>query len=47
MPTSAAAVNLNGMSILLGLIKFFINGEPTFINGSGSLPGNPCGCVIL
>ena len=47
--TDAAAVNLNGIKILLahGLITFFINGNPVFGNRLRSLPKNPPDCIIL
>ena len=52
IPASAAdgtAVNPRGIKKLLanGLITFFINGNPVFSNGAGSLPRNPPDCIIL
>ena len=45
----AAAVNHNGIETPLanGLITFFINGNPVFSNGHGSLPRNSPDCIIL
>ena len=45
----AAAVNPNGIKALLanGLIAFFINGNPVFINGPRSLPRNPPSYINL
>ena len=46
---SAAAANFNGIKTFLanGLITFFINVNPDFINGSRSLPRNPSDSMIL
>ena len=45
----AAAVNPNGIKAHLanGLITFFINGNPVFINGPRSLPRHPPSYIIL
>ena len=45
----AAAVNPNWIKTLLAnaLNTFFINGNPVFINGPRSLPGNRSNCIIL
>ena len=46
---AAAAVSSNSMIAPLanGLITFFINGRPTFINVLRTLPRNPPDCIIL
>ena len=45
----AAAFNTKGIKTLFanGLIRFFINGNPVFINGPRSLPRNPPDYIIL
>ena len=47
--TNDAAVNSNGIKMLLdnGLIIFFNNGQPTFLNGPRSLSNNPTDCIVL
>ena len=49
IPASAVVVNPNEIKILLAnvLIKFFINGNPVFNNGSRSLPRSHPDCIIL
>ena len=52
IPTSAAdaaAVNPRGIKTLLtnGLITFFTNHNPVFINGPSNLPRNPPDFIIL
>ena len=46
---AAAALNPNGIKNILsnGLITFFINNKPTFLNEVRSLPRNPSDCIIL
>ena len=45
----AAGVNAYGINTILAndVSTFFIIGNPTFSNGSRSLPKNPPGCIIL
>ena len=45
----AAGVNPYGINTILvnGVSTFFIIDNPTFINGSRSLPGNPPDCIIV
>ena len=45
----AAAVNLKGINTLLaiGLITFFINGNPVFNKGPSNLPKKPPDWIIL
>ena len=49
IPASAAAVNHNGIKILLAnsLNLFFNKGKPVFSKGRRSLPKNPPDCTIL
>ena len=45
----ATSFNPNGIKTLLaiGLVTFFINGNPVFSNGPKNLPINPYSCTIL
>ena len=45
----AAAVNPKGIKTLLanGLMTFFINGDPVFINRPSNLLRNPPHCIIF